>query len=434
MSCTRGTSDLLACSFNAWYPAFEKVTVKSVCLPLPEEVASYVCSGGTIVSEESTQTDTVSDSEDDDSVDWDAAAEDAPELRRPEFAQFDVQLRAALEKVGGGRGAFVKLNWSAPVDVRWLSVGRALRSQTPDDVLVLLRSSERLQGDLRRCGAPGREASVGGGETAGSPGGEATGTPGVEATATPQLVLRRWVDISPAAEFRCFVRAGRLIAVSQREISQFFPHLARDAASIVSDIGSFFREHVQGRFPLREYVFDVYRPVKDRVRLLDFSPLRLPTEPGLFTWPQLGGEACLRCEERLSGEERGCEERLSGEERGCEERLSGEERGSGASCEEELARQNCDEDLPGHSGPCEPPPPSTAELPSPLCPDCAAATTLPVFQYIADADGIQRAPYADNDLPFDVRHLAEAGGTAAIIQLLRRSQLRDKSDGSSDDE
>ncbi|XP_037080134.1 cell division cycle protein 123 homolog isoform X2 [Pollicipes pollicipes] len=352
MEHTRKVSDVLACSFSSWYPLFEKVTMKSVWLPLPDEVAAYVRSDGTVVSTEATHADTQTDSEDEeDAVDWHAAEEDAPELQRPEFASFDTELRAALAAVGGA--AFVKLNWSAPVDVRWLSVGRALRSQTPGDVHLLLRGSDRLQQDLcqpfRDC-ADGQGASV-----------------------TPLLVLRRWQDVSPAAEFRCFVQAGQLIAISQREISQYFPHLVRDAAGIVTDISSFFKEHIQAKFPLQNYVFDVYRPTKDRVRLLDFSPLAPPTDPALFTWPQLRGEHCLRCEE---------------------------------------------------------PPPAG----SPLCAPCAAAGgVLPVFQHIADEEGIQRAPFADAEVPYDVRHLAEAGGAAAIISLLRKSQLG-KSDGSSDEE
>ena len=66
--------------------------------------------------------------------------------QRPEFAAFDTELREAVAAVGGA--AFVKLNWSAPADVRWLSLGRALRCQTPEEVHLLLRSSGRLQRDL----------------------------------------------------------------------------------------------------------------------------------------------------------------------------------------------------------------------------------------------------------------------------------------------
>ena len=58
---------------------------------------------------------------------------------------------------------------------------------------------------------------------------------------------------------------------------------------------------------------------------------------------------------------------------------------------------------------------------SPLCVDCVSAGgRLPVFQHIAGADSILRAPYADAEVPYDVHHLAETGGTAAIIRLLQK--------------
>ncbi|XP_043230807.1 cell division cycle protein 123 homolog [Amphibalanus amphitrite] len=351
MEFTRKVSDVLACSFSSWYPLFEKVTTKSVWVPVPAEVAAYIRSGGTVVSSEATTADTNTDDEED-SVDWEAAEEGADELQRPEFAPFDAELRAAVAAVGGA--AFVKLNWSAPADVRWLSVGRALRCQSPEDVHLLLRSSGRLQRDL--CTPFEGCADAG------------------AASADLHLVVRRWEDINPAAEFRCFVVEGHLIAISQREISQYFPHLERDSSSIITDITSFFKEKIQAKFPLQNYVFDVYRSTKDHVRLVDFSPLAPPTDPALFTWGQLTGKHCLRCESAPS---------------------------------------------PG----------------SPLCVGCASAGgALPVFQYIAGADSIQRAPYADAELPYDVHHLAESGGTAAILQLLQKSQNLGKSDQSTDDE
>lgn len=352
MECTRKVSDVLACSFSSWYPLFEKVTMKSVWLPVPAEVAAYIQSGGTVVSTEATTADTNTDDEED-CVDWEAAEEDAPELQRPEFAAFDSAVRTALAAVGGA--AFVKLNWSAPADVRWLSVGRALRSQTAEEVHLLLRSSGRLQRDL--CSP--FEGCVDAGA----------------ASVDLQLVVRQWEDVSPAAEFRCFVIEGHLMAISQRETSQYFPHLERDASSVVTDITSFFKENIRAKFPLQSYVFDVYRSTKDFVRLLDFSPLSPPTDPALFTWHQLSGKHCLRCE--------------------------------AAPC-------------PGR----------------PLCVDCVSTggAALPVFQHIAGADSIQPAPYADAELPYDVHHLAETGGTAAIIQLLQKSQNLGKSDQSTDDE
>ena len=35
-------SDVDNCSFSSWYPDFEKVTFKSVVLPVPDDVADYL--------------------------------------------------------------------------------------------------------------------------------------------------------------------------------------------------------------------------------------------------------------------------------------------------------------------------------------------------------------------------------------------------------
>lgn len=48
------------------------------------------------------------------------------------------------------------------------------------------------------------------------------------------LTLRRFTDIRPEDEFRCFVRGRRLVAACQRDVSQHFPqlaHLSTDAGS-----------------------------------------------------------------------------------------------------------------------------------------------------------------------------------------------------------
>ena len=36
------STDVDNCSFSAWYPSFEKVTFKSVVLPLPQDVVAYL--------------------------------------------------------------------------------------------------------------------------------------------------------------------------------------------------------------------------------------------------------------------------------------------------------------------------------------------------------------------------------------------------------
>ena len=103
------------------------------------------------------------------------------------------------------------------------------------------------------------------------------------------LVLRRWVDISPGSEFRAFVRSGRLVAVSQRDGSNHYAHIAAERPSIVGDISSFFEEFLAAApFSLSDFVMDVVRFGKDRVKLVDLNPFgEGVTDPVLFTWDEL---------------------------------------------------------------------------------------------------------------------------------------------------
>ena len=41
--------DVLQCSLPTWYPQFEKVTIYSVCLPLPGAVTEYLCDNVSLV-------------------------------------------------------------------------------------------------------------------------------------------------------------------------------------------------------------------------------------------------------------------------------------------------------------------------------------------------------------------------------------------------
>merc|ERR1712107_500684 len=77
------------------------------------------------------------------------------------------------------------------------------------------------------------------------------------------LVLRKWMDVNPGLEFRCFVLNKRLTAISQRDDASFYDHIPKQEESIKRDIITFFNEHIQPKFPSDSYVFDVIRTKKD---------------------------------------------------------------------------------------------------------------------------------------------------------------------------
>lgn len=88
-------------------------------------------------------------------------------------------------------------------------------------------------------------------------------------------------------EFRCFVRGGHLIGISQREITGFYPSLLESKDEIEAMIVDFFIDEVRSKFESENYTFDVYVRRDGEVKLLDFNPWCEFTLPLLFSWDEL---------------------------------------------------------------------------------------------------------------------------------------------------
>ncbi|CAI5501523.1 unnamed protein product [Closterium sp. Naga37s-1] len=198
--------------------------------------------------------------------------DEADEPDVPSFPALEAAVDAAIARLGG----FVlpKLNWSCPKDVGWLSATGTPKCSNAQEVFLLLKASDSLTYDL--CHAfdscvdssatddsskveppangsePASDRSNGGASVAATEAdgkqqernhdGEMNG--GAEARQEQQvdeveqhecgqqsrpsefvLALRKWFDLRPEMEFRCFVKARRLIGISQREITSFYPFL-----------------------------------------------------------------------------------------------------------------------------------------------------------------------------------------------------------------
>ncbi len=119
-------------------------------------------------------------------------------------------------------------------------------------VLLLLKSSDRVSHDLellQQMAACHQTLSADTRQSAEHVP-SAAASPAAASAPRAQLVLRRWQDLRPEREFRCFVHNHALVAISQRDPSQYFPQLAGEAASIRAVICTFHEEHVGSRFAL----------------------------------------------------------------------------------------------------------------------------------------------------------------------------------------
>lgn len=177
---------LTACAHTAWYPQFEKISIRSLALAIPRDVQQYLLDDPIILPRECDsrlEASTTEPFSDDDSVD----------TARPDFAAFSAQLEAAIGQLGGA--VFLKTNWQAPKDAFWITAGQTLRVRDIVDAYQLLKASGCTKEDV--AGGRGSGGAANGGAV------------------EQWLVVRQWLDIHPGTEFRCYVRGGALIGESR---------------------------------------------------------------------------------------------------------------------------------------------------------------------------------------------------------------------------
>ncbi|XP_076861446.1 translation initiation factor eIF2 assembly protein isoform X2 [Brachyhypopomus gauderio] len=261
------------CQFSVWYPLFKKHTIKSLILPLPQNVIEYLLDDGTLVvsgSENSYQRSQInnSDSEDEGDVQW-SDDETTTVVTAPEFPEFNSKVQEAINSLDGC--VFPKLNWSAPRDANWIALNSSLQCQSLSDIFLLFKSSDFITHDLtqpfHQCNDDSPDPVI-----------------------NYELVLRKWSELIPGGEFRCFVKENKLIGISQRDYTQYYQHISKQETSISSSILQFFKDTIQHQFPDEDFVLDVYRDSVGRVWLIDFNPFGEVTDSLLFTWEELMSE------------------------------------------------------------------------------------------------------------------------------------------------
>jgi len=278
---------VLQCSLPAWYPHFEKVTFPTVCLTLPGEVLEYLKEDGQLVlpkeCNEESYDGKEEDYEDFGDTDWNEGNDsEEAENEQKSFPQFSQSVQNIMKEFGGE--VFLKLNWSCPKDATWVAFNNSMKCTSLSQLYLLLKSSDFVAHDLSMpfSGCEDKEDQVD------------------SIAVSYSLVLRKWVDVNPGTEFRCWVAGGELVAVCQRDISNYYPYLAREEESVKQDIHTFFQEHIRDKFMLDSFVMDVTRPRKDKIVLVDFNPWGDTTDSLLFTWEELNEikdedqDLCLR--------------------------------------------------------------------------------------------------------------------------------------------
>ncbi|WFC97579.1 hypothetical protein MYAM1_000294 [Malassezia yamatoensis] len=262
--------------YGNWYPKLRKYAPKSTIINLDElqpEFLEWFEEDGVILSEANdlrepgtkTRRDVNQEAgevlSDDDSDDSDTNKE-------PQFTELNAKIYDIIDKYGP---VFPKLNWSAPLDAAWILPGNMIRCQSPNDIYLLLKSSDFAVKDIEQVKELQKECEIRGWEK-----------PHV------QLVLKKWFEMPRSHEFRVFVRNGRMIAISQRDIT-FYEHLQdRSTQERIQDQIYTMFDLVKAAVPLPDMAIDIYLTRNlDNGFVIDINPYLPRTDTFLWTFEEL---------------------------------------------------------------------------------------------------------------------------------------------------
>ena len=262
---------VLNCAFPVWYPVYKQWTIKSKIIKLPPEFIHYLLEDGVVLPVSGDQEVITSLSAENvaehnnSGDDWSDCEDD--EILAPSFPDLEREITKAIKELGGE--VFPKLNWSAPRDACWISPNGTLKCSSFQDICLLLKSSDFIVHDLMNAFEYCEDS-----------------TDSHEADQF-ELILRKWVEISPAMEFRCFVKKNKLVAISQRDHTNFYKHNLANKDKIHEDITKFFKMKIDSKFIESSFIFDIYRYGEGQVKLIDINPFSKVTDTLLFSWHEI---------------------------------------------------------------------------------------------------------------------------------------------------
>jgi D123 len=250
---------------------YRAITPKARLIPLSDAFLSYLRADGIVLPPEHPSRSHVTD--DDSGIEASDSEEDEEEDPSAAWHDIHVQVEDTIRELDGK--VTPKLNWSAPKDATWISITNDLQCQTPNDIYMLLKSSDFITHDLEHAFD----------DTDPEPS-EPQENPSTDSIPY-HLVLRKYFNLNPSLEFRCFVRNRTLLCMCQRDLNHFdFLFSMRDM--LVSRIQTFFNEKLKDTFPEPNFVFDIYvPPPHGRIWLIDINPWALRTDPLLFSWLEI---------------------------------------------------------------------------------------------------------------------------------------------------
>ncbi|KAJ1679938.1 hypothetical protein EV182_001012 [Spiromyces aspiralis] len=267
--------DLRSCSFSEWYPRFRAHTFRSeVIKPLSDEFIEYLLSDGIEIFDETEfpsyiKLGTTNTNADDEF--WGSEAETSNDeesnkrSRKPDISDIDAKIRKAIQDLGGS-------------DASWITPGNTLKCNSPSEIYLLLKASDKITNDLLDPVAANTPKAylLGGAYVTDK-----------SDLAPPELVLREWGTLYPSMEFRCFVRGRTFIGATQLDL-KYYEHLDQSRTRIAACLQALFKQVIRDRFEVDTYCFDAYiLKSMERAYVIDFNLWSPTTDPVLFSWSEL---------------------------------------------------------------------------------------------------------------------------------------------------
>ncbi|MCJ1268198.1 hypothetical protein MMC22_008084 [Lobaria immixta] len=288
-------SHILNCSFHSWYSSYRRLTPKARLLPLSSPFLEYLRADGIVLPSEGDINQISSNDTDSGTFSYPASpvsSESGDEEPDPSAAWLDIhqKIKSIIAELDGS--VVPKLNWSAPKDATWISATNSMECCTPNDIYLLLKSSDFITHDLEHpfddCESDSEDDDLSSDDLTDPPESE-TGRRARELRGISyHLVLRKTIpSMTTSLEFRCFVRARQLLCICQRDLNHY-SFLDGLKAKLLKLIQQFFETSLQKSFSDDSFVFDVYiPPPHGRVWLIDINPWAPRTDPLLFSWLEI---------------------------------------------------------------------------------------------------------------------------------------------------
>lgn len=188
---------------------------------------------------------------------------------RPVAAEFAstlaaLEIRLDLLVAGFGHKAFVRLGSRSPKDYCGADYERGYVTSGAEAIMRLTGSMERIYDDLEAARRVGY---------------------------LPTICIRKFLDLKPEHEFRCFVEERKLAGISQYVFFEHYPWIEANAARIKATAGDYLRRRLAPVVPQSSFTADLIIDESFDPILLELNPpwSSRRTDPCLFRGTDLDG-------------------------------------------------------------------------------------------------------------------------------------------------